>query len=378
MKCSIKTMLLISVISALLCYCSPTKSEKTINDKVKEEITYMKQAMKEDLQLAQLVNELEKLGDISEKLTQFYEGKLKREEEWKQQQSSIQKIDNIGTTRSLEILPLVEWYSSSEDLKSAAGVSYLIKTDNSTILFDLGMNLEESDPSPLLYNMQKLGISLDDIDTIVISHNHRDHVGGVKWSEQKTFSLTTQQIDLGDIKAYTPVAMTYPGLEPIYSKDPTIISKGFATIGIISSELFFWGPTPEQALAVNVEGKGIVLISGCGHQTLEKIVRRAESLFDKPIYGLIGGLHYPVTDSRMVWKGITKIQIYMGTGKVPWRPITLEEVKKNIDFLKERNLRVVGLSPHDSCDASVEAFRAAFPEAYQTIEVGRKIIIGEN
>lgn len=371
-------MLLISVISALLCYCGPTKGEKTISNKVKEEIAYMKRAMKEDPQLAQLVKELEKLGDISEMLTQFYEGKLKREEEWKKQQSSIQKIDNIGTTRSLEILPLVEWYSSREDLKSEAGVSYLIKTDNSTILFDLGINLEESDPSTLLYNMQKLGISLDDIDTIIISHNHSDHVGGDKWSEQKTFSLTTQQIDLGDIKAYTPIPMTYPGLEPIYSKDPTIISKGVATIGIISSELFFMGPTPEQALAVNVEGKGIVLIPGCGHQTLEKIVKRAESLFDEPIYGLIGGLHYPVTDSRLVWKGITKIQIYMGTGKVPWRPITLEEVKKNIDFLKEGNPRVVGLSPHDSCDASIEAFRVVFPKAYQTIEVGRKIIIGDN
>jgi len=377
MKLSLKTMLLIPVISGLLCYCGPSKGEKTIDDKVKEEIAYMKQAMKEDPELTQLVNEFEKLGDISEMLTQFYEGKLKEEDKWKQQQSSIQKIENLGATRSFEILPLVEWYAAREDLKGEAGVSYLIKTDNSTILFDLGMNLEESDPSPLLYNMEKLEISLDDIDTIIISHNHSDHVGGTKWSDQKTFSLTTQQIDLGDKKVYTPIPMTYPGLEPICSKDPTIISKGVATIGVISNELFFMGTTPEQALAVNAEGKGIVLIAGCGHQTLVKILERAEALFNEPIYGLVGSLHYPVTDSRERWKGI-KIQKYMGTGKVPWRPITKQEVQKNIDYLKERNPGVVGLSPHDSCDATIAAFRVAFPEAYQTIEVGSKIVVGEN
>lgn len=40
----------------------------------------------------------------------------------------------------------------------------------------------------------------------------------------------------------------------------------------------------EQSLAVNVEGKGIVLIIGYGHQTIEKIIERAQELFDEPIY----------------------------------------------------------------------------------------------
>ena len=39
--------------------------------------------------------------------------------------------------------------------------------------------------------------------------------------------------------------------------------------------------------------------------------------------------------------------------------------------------KVVGLSPHDSCDEVIEAFRQAFPDAYQAIEVGRKIVIGD-
>lgn len=164
------------------------------------------------------------------------------------------------------------------------------------------------------------------------------------------------------------------GLKTICSSGPTILSEGVTTIGAISNEMFSWGKTLEQAIAVNVEGKGIVLISGCGHQTLEKMVKRAEALFDEPVCGLIGGLHYPVTDSRELWHGV-KEQIYMGTGKVPWRPITIEEIKQHIDFLMKRNPKVVGLSPHDSCDTIIEKFRAEFPGAYRDVEVGRKIII---
>jgi 7,8-dihydropterin-6-yl-methyl-4-(beta-D-ribofuranosyl)aminobenzene 5'-phosphate synthase len=329
--------------------------------------------MREDPNLALLITELGGLDTINDMLARFNEGKKKAEEEWKQQQSSIKKIKDLGTTKSLEILPLIDWYTSRQDLKSEGGVSYLIKTDNSTVLFDLGLNEEEIDPSPLLHNMKQLRITLDDFDTIVISHNHGDHVGGISWSNQKTFSLTTQQIDLGNKKVYTPIPMTYPGLNPLYSKNPTIISKGVATVGVISNQLFTFGWTQEQALAVNVEGKGIVLVAGCGHQTLAKIIERAEALFDGPIYGIIGGLHYPVDDSRVVWKGIKLT--YFGTGKVPWRPITLEEVQKNIDYLKKRKPNVVGLSPHDSGDVAIEAFRDAFPEAFKSIEVGRKIVV---
>lgn len=43
----------------------------------------------------------------------------------------------------VSIIPLIIWHSETPDLKTEAGVSYLIQTDNHTILFDLGYNAEE-------------------------------------------------------------------------------------------------------------------------------------------------------------------------------------------------------------------------------------------
>jgi 7,8-dihydropterin-6-yl-methyl-4-(beta-D-ribofuranosyl)aminobenzene 5'-phosphate synthase len=304
----------------------------------------------------------------------FYIGNQKTEKEWQDHQLNTNKLTDWGTTEKLEILPLIDWFKAGNELKTEAGVSYLIKTDNATILFDVGLNILQADTSPLIHNMEKLGVGLDEIDTILISHNHADHVGGIKWQKRKTFSLTNSQINLGEKTVYTPIPMTYPNLTPVCSKEPTIIANGVVTIGTISSQLYFMGRTPEQALAIKVKDKGIVLIVGCGHQTVSKIFQRADKLFDEPIFGFVGGLHYPVTESRIKMAGI-QVQRYIGTGKAPWDPITNEDVKRNIEALKMRNLELIGFSGHDSCDASIAAFQKAFPTSFQDIKVGQKIII---
>ena len=312
------------------------------------------------------------LGLMIYLLVDFYRGKKKAEKEW--QQFIPKKLTGLGTTKSLEILPLIDWYTDRDDLKREPGVSYLVKTDKNSILFDVGYNVRQKDPSALLHNMKQLGVTINDFDTIVLSHNHLDHVGGMEWQRKRSFSLTAHQIDLGEKALYTPVPMTYPNLTPVRVREPVIIAEGVASIGAIPTQLFLGGWTPEQALAVNVEGKGIVLIIGCGHQTLLKILKRTEALFDEPIYGIIGGLHYPVTDSRAKIYGI-KIQKYIGTGKLPWQPITMSEVQENIEELKKRNPKVVRLSAHDSCDASIAAFRSGFPDAFEEIKVGKRIAI---
>ncbi|MGD2201314.1 MAG: MBL fold metallo-hydrolase [Candidatus Bathyarchaeota archaeon] len=309
---------------------------------------------------------------LSKKLTEFKEAKLEAERQW----SSVKhpKITDIGATERLEILPLVEWHSSRDDLKVETGVSYLVRTDEGSILFDLGLNRDQEDPSPLLQNMETLELGLDDFDTLVISHNHGDHVGGGRWAEDKTFSLTGRQIELENKRVYTPVPMTYPGLDPVHTEGPTEISDGVWTIGTIPNSLFGRGITHEQSLAVNVEGKGVVVIVGCGHQTLPKILERTEALFDEPILGLVGGLHYPVTGGPISIFGLAPHKLH-GTGKLPWDHVTMEEVRENIRALKARSPGLVALSAHDSCEASIETFREAFPHSYRDIKVGEAIIV---
>ncbi len=286
----------------------------------------------------------------------------------------VKKIGDIGVTESLEILPLIDWYTDGPNLRGETGVSYLIKTDETTILFDVGYNCEQTDPSPLLHNMSELGVGMDDFDTIFISHNHPDHVGGLKFTRGKTFSLTSKQIPLKDKNVYTPIPMNYPGLNPIHAEAPIPIAKGVCSIGVIPTQLFFVGWTLEQALACRVKEKGIVLIVGCGHQTLPRILERAEALFEDPIYGVLGGLHYPVTAGKQLVLGIP-LEKFVGTGKPPWRPISKTDVLENIKLLKTKNPQLVALSAHDSCDWTLSAFQEAFPSAYQDLRVGKKIVV---
>ena len=134
------------------------------------------------------------------------------------------------------------------------------------------------------------------------------------------------------------------------------------------------GRVPEQALAVNVDGKGIVLIVGCGHQTFPKILKRTEALFEEPICGIIGGFHYAVRGGPIKIMGMCPHE-YGGTWKLPWQPVTKEEMQENVKLLKQRNPKIVVLSPHDSSETSLETFRTVFPKEYREIKIGQSITI---
>ena len=288
-------------------------------------------------------------------------------------ESAPARLADLGSTRSLSILPLVDWHTSRPDLRGEAGVSYLIRTDSNTILFDVGFNRQNADPSPLQHNMDTLGIGAGDFDTVVISHNHPDHVGGMGWARRGSFSLGPEQIDLTGKRAFTPVPMSYPGITPVNSPNPTALGEGVATTGTIPRQLFI-GRVEEQALAVNVRDKGVVLIVGCGHQTLPRILERASAIFSEPIYGLIGGLHYPVPEGRGRLLGLD-VQRLLASGEGPFDPLTEAQVRAEIEQLKQHSPGLVGLSGHDSSDPVIEWFREAFGPAHRDVRVGEWIEI---
>lgn len=312
------------------------------------------------------------LAAVGGLVARFHLGRRRADRVWAS--ARYPKLKDVGTVKRLTILPLIDWYTAREGLIVEAGVSYLVRADDATILFDVGYNTRSEHPSPLLRNMAALGVDVADVDALVISHAHEDHVGGISHMMQHTFALSGQPVDLKGIPAYVPLPLSNPTAQVTVVDGPRVIAPGVASMGTIPRQMFFFGWTLEQSLAVNVEGKGIVLIVGCGHPTLQRIVDRAEMLFDEPVYGLVGGLHYPVTASREVKFGLP-LQRLLCTGKWPWDPITRQDVEAAIAYLQRRNPQVVALSAHDSCDWSIEAFRQAFGEAYEDLLVGKEIVV---
>jgi 7,8-dihydropterin-6-yl-methyl-4-(beta-D-ribofuranosyl)aminobenzene 5'-phosphate synthase len=280
-------------------------------------------------------------------------------------------LGDIGTVEHLSILPLIDWYTEKDDLVGEAGVSYLVQADDKRILFDVGANWKKEDPSPLLRNMRALGIDADSFDAIVISHPHCDHTGGLRAQRKKTFELSPTDVDLMGLPAYVPADLSHPTARVEVTTKPTVLFPGVATTGVILRAVWLLGLTPEQALAVNVRGKGLVVVVGCGHQGLARIIERSSTIFASPLYGLIGGLHYPVTVSRLKRPS----QQWMGTGKWPWQRISKVEVDGAVARLKRENPSLVAISAHDSCDWSVGRFREAFSERYRDVIVGREITI---
>ncbi|QQS29471.1 MAG: MBL fold metallo-hydrolase [Sphingobacteriales bacterium] len=283
------------------------------------------------------------------------------------------KISDWGTVDSVFFTPLIDWHAESADLKTEAGVSYLIKAGNRTILFDLGYNPDEQEPSPLMHNMQKLGVSIDDIDMIFISHNHFDHVGGIKWMKNNTFSLGNTQIELGNKRIFTPIDMTYPGQQPINTQIPQLLDSGIATIGAIPAELII-GRIEEQALAINIKDKGILLIVGCSHQTIPKIIKRTKDIFSEPIYAIVGGLHFPIPEGRLKMMGGLIDAQRIGSGNGPFDQLTQKDVDDNIKMIKDQNIQLIGVGGHDSSDEVIAQFEREFGDAYRYVKVGKQIV----
>ena len=287
------------------------------------------------------------------------------------------KFSSAGEVDSLSIIPLVDYFTADIDsYKTEAGVSYLIRADNKIIIMDLGLNLKKEHPSPLLHNLGKLGFSVNEIDMIFISHAHLDHLGGFKEQKQKTFSLSRGDVKIGNIPVYSPVPISpskwNPGPNVKVIREPEIVYPGIASIGVIPRYLFFSGNTLEHCIAINVRGKGIVLIIGCGHQTIERIIERTKMLFDEPIYAIIGGIHFPVNGGRFM-VGPLNIQNVFGSDNPPYKGINERDVISAINAIKEVEPAVVSLSAHDSSDWSIDCFKKAFKEKYIDLMVGNEI-----
>jgi 7,8-dihydropterin-6-yl-methyl-4-(beta-D-ribofuranosyl)aminobenzene 5'-phosphate synthase len=277
---------------------------------------------------------------------------------------------DLEAVERLTVTPLVDARTANAELAGESAVSYLVEADDARVLFDLGLNAQGEAPSTLQRNAAALGVDLDAVDGVVISHRHLDHVGGFRAQRAHTFVLPGVLLERADVPVYLPEPLQHPTADVQVVETPQHVAPGIATIGPIPGALFVMGWTPEQALAVNVTGKGIVLIVGCGHQSVRRIVERAEALFDEPLYGLVGGLHFPVTDSAL--------QRIAGSDRPPWQSLTKDDVYRAIRYLQDKGLKRIVLSPHDSCDWTLGAFKETWGPDFDVVTVGQRIEFPRN
>jgi 7,8-dihydropterin-6-yl-methyl-4-(beta-D-ribofuranosyl)aminobenzene 5'-phosphate synthase len=171
------------------------------------------------------------------------------------------------------------------NLTSGWGFSCLVGDD---LLFDTG-----GDGRTLLSNMTKMGIDPAGIKAVVLSHAHGDHTGGlgallgtgVRPAVYVPRSFTARF--KADVRSLTTLVEVH---------GPVEIRPSAHTTGEVGRGLV------EQALAVEM-GDGLVVVTGCAHPGVVKMVRRAKESVGGKVYLVMGGFHLGGTSQHRV-KGV--------------------------------------------------------------------------
>ena len=189
-------------------------------------------------------------------------------------------------------------------------------------LFDTGTS-----PDGVMRNMQYLDIDPGSIEAVVCSHGHFDHTAGLAglvrslgqanmpvlihphfWRRRR---LVIPGRDPLELPTTSRRALQEAGFDIIEEGQPSFLFGRSVLItgevarttgyepGLPTQQAWLggrWEPDPlvldDQALIVNVRGRGLVVITGCGHAGVVNIARYALRLCGGvPLYALLGGFH---------------------------------------------------------------------------------------
>ena len=183
------------------------------------------------------------------------------------------------------------------------GISFLVDDD---ILFDAF-----GDGHVLMHNMRRFKVDTGAIRQVAVSHEHWDHVDGLRLFLGKRPGVKVFVPQHADGKVKNRIrdwgGDVVDNIRPVRLKEGVYLSA--ETIGRYKDK-----GIPEQALVLETV-KGLVIVAGCAHPGIMKIVSRVKKDFRKPVYAVIGGFHLKnrsmedisIKAARIKAAGITKV-----------------------------------------------------------------------
>jgi 7,8-dihydropterin-6-yl-methyl-4-(beta-D-ribofuranosyl)aminobenzene 5'-phosphate synthase len=185
-------------------------------------------------------------------------------------------------------------------LQTAWGFGCLVEIGEKTILFDTG-----GDGVTLLRNVVTLKIEPTSIDTIVLSHIHPDHTGGLT----SLFAMGVRPT------VYVPRSFPSDFKSRVWAYAELIEVQQVANIanGIYSTGEMGTGIV-EQALVLNMT-KGLTVVTGCAHPGISEIVCRSKEIGGDKIYLVLGGFHLDGANEERIKEIIIDFQ-RLGVRKV--------------------------------------------------------------
>jgi len=260
-----------------------------------------------------------------------------RHEEGKKGQI-VHAEENTPTTTAKDLSITVSYDNNpyKERLTAAWGFSCVIRGTEKTILFDTG-----GDGSILLANMEELGINPKEIDLVVLSHIHGDHIGGLTSFLRKNPEVVVY-LPKSFPKGFMDGVKEY-GAKIVEVQGPLEICEGVYSTG----ELGTW--IKEQSLIIHTK-EGSIVITGCAHPGIVKIVNKAKDLVKGDVLLVMGGFHLG-GESR-------------------------GEIEKIISSFRKLGVSYAGPC-HCSGDAARQLFKKEYGENFINIGVGRVVTMND-
>jgi 7,8-dihydropterin-6-yl-methyl-4-(beta-D-ribofuranosyl)aminobenzene 5'-phosphate synthase len=206
------------------------------------------------------------------------------------------------------------------------GYAALVEINGKRILFDTG-----DDAGIFAKNVKAKGVDLTKLDFVVLSHRHADHVGGMPYllkvnPRVKIYAPTDGFGGMfgSDVPPYRkdealPAEMRYySGTPPVINKLGTVfpganiqlidktteLAPGI-TLTAVVSDVPGTKEMKELSLAVNT-ADGIVLVVGCSHPGIERIVAEAAKI-NPHIHFIAGGFHLVAAQDADIEKVVTTL-----------------------------------------------------------------------